>query len=149
MLKNVAAIGAALILAAAAFSTSAEARRGSHFSGARVGSFSGAHIGAAPFRGARIATAPFSGHGIYRGGGGPGRYGYGYRYRGYRYGYRYPGYGYGWPLWGWGLAAGASAWPYYYGDYDSAVAYCMRRFRSYDPASRTYLGYDGYRHSCP
>ena len=30
-----------------------------------------------------------------------------------------------------------------------AVAYCMRRFRSYDPASGTYLGYDGYRHPCP
>ena len=32
---------------------------------------------------------------------------------------------------------------------DSAVAYCMRRFRSYDPASGTYLGYDGLRHPCP
>jgi hypothetical protein len=30
-----------------------------------------------------------------------------------------------------------------------AAAYCMRRFRSYDPISRTYLGYDGYRHHCP
>lgn len=30
-----------------------------------------------------------------------------------------------------------------------AVAYCMRRFRSYDPRSGTYLGYDGYRHPCP
>jgi BA14K-like protein len=29
------------------------------------------------------------------------------------------------------------------------VAYCMARFRSYDPASGTYLGYDGYRHPCP
>lgn len=33
--------------------------------------------------------------------------------------------------------------------YDDAVAYCMRRFKSYDPASGTYLGYDGYRHPCP
>ena len=32
---------------------------------------------------------------------------------------------------------------------DQAVAYCMDRFNSYDPASGTYLGYDGYRHSCP
>ena len=32
---------------------------------------------------------------------------------------------------------------------NDAVAYCMQRFRSYDPASGTYLGYDGYRHSCP
>jgi hypothetical protein len=30
-----------------------------------------------------------------------------------------------------------------------AVAYCMSRFRSYDPRSGTYLGYDGLRHSCP
>jgi BA14K-like protein len=29
------------------------------------------------------------------------------------------------------------------------VAYCMQRFRSYDPSSGTYLGYDGYRHPCP
>lgn len=27
--------------------------------------------------------------------------------------------------------------------------YCAQRFRSYDPASGTYLGYDGERHSCP
>jgi len=30
-----------------------------------------------------------------------------------------------------------------------AVAYCTQRFRSYDPASGTYLGYDGQRHPCP
>jgi hypothetical protein len=30
-----------------------------------------------------------------------------------------------------------------------AVAYCMQRFRSYDPGSGTYLGNDGYRHPCP
>lgn len=28
-------------------------------------------------------------------------------------------------------------------------AYCSQRFRSYDPASGTYLGYDGLRHPCP
>ena len=51
--------------------------------------------------------------------------------------------------------------PYYYGtgpyyDYGYAYApgyggadYCVRRFRSYDPRSGTYLGYDGYRHPCP
>ena len=51
--------------------------------------------------------------------------------------------------------------PYYYEPYppypayrrypawDGAVAYCMRRFRSYDPYTMTYLGYDGYRHPCP
>jgi BA14K-like protein len=30
-----------------------------------------------------------------------------------------------------------------------AVAYCMQRFRSYNPRSGTYLGTDGRRHSCP
>lgn len=53
--------------------------------------------------------------------------------------------------------------PYYYGDsyYDEptvavvpdsggdSVAYCAQRYRSYDPASGTYLGYDGLRHPCP
>jgi hypothetical protein len=38
--------------------------------------------------------------------------------------------------------------PGYYGG-PSAVAYCEQRYRSYDPASGTYLGYDGYRHPCP
>jgi hypothetical protein len=32
---------------------------------------------------------------------------------------------------------------------DDATAYCMQRFRSYDPRSGTYLGYDGHRHPCP
>jgi hypothetical protein len=30
-----------------------------------------------------------------------------------------------------------------------AIAYCMQQFRSYDPRSGTYLGYDGFRHPCP
>jgi hypothetical protein len=29
------------------------------------------------------------------------------------------------------------------------AAYCAQRYRSYDPASGTYLGYDGLRHPCP
>jgi hypothetical protein len=32
---------------------------------------------------------------------------------------------------------------------DDDEAYCEQRFRSYDPASGTYLGYDGQRHPCP
>ncbi|WP_027530881.1 BA14K family protein [Bradyrhizobium sp. WSM3983] len=79
-----------------------------------------------------------------------------------------------WP----GFAAGAAigglgSYAYYGGDYyndpyyddsyydDSATvavvpdsggdssAYCAQRYRSYDPASGTYLGYDGLRHPCP
>ena len=32
---------------------------------------------------------------------------------------------------------------------DPAIDYCMQRFRSYDPVSMTYMGYDGRRHPCP
>lgn len=61
-----------------------------------------------------------------------------------------------------GFAAGAllggvlaSQRPYYYGggpyayEGGDAVQYCLSRFKSYDPRSGTYLGYDGYRHPCP
>lgn len=80
-----------------------------------------------------------------------------HRYRHYGYGY---GYGYGYPDYGdgyyddsaaagiVGLAAGALV--------GSALShrsygggYCASRFRSYDPRSGTYLGYDGRRHPCP
>lgn len=71
---------------------------------------------------------------------------------------------------GWGVGAGFAAGallggalasrpyygPGYYGGYAAApgpgpdaVAYCSQRFKSYDPASGTYLGYDGRRHACP
>ncbi len=83
------------------------------------------------------------------------------------------------PNWGWGgnpyyAGAGYAGAPYYrgggwgarsayYGAYGNnygayaaadggeidAVAYCMQRFRSYDPNSGSYLGYDGLRHACP
>src|SRR6516162_2415327 len=56
----------------------------------------------------------------------PAAYPRGYAYNpGYSYGYSPDAYGYG-------------------GDVD----YCMRRFRSYDPRSGTYLGFDGLRHPC-
>ena len=51
-------------------------------------------------------------------------------------------------------AAAASSAPYY-GDAGpapaggDAVAYCQSRFKSYNPATGTYLGYDGLRHPCP
>ncbi|WP_136625941.1 BA14K family protein, partial [Bradyrhizobium macuxiense] len=32
---------------------------------------------------------------------------------------------------------------------DADASYCAQRYRSYDPASGTYLGYDGRRHPCP
>jgi hypothetical protein len=99
-----------------------------------------------------------------------------YGRRGGGYGWR--GGGWGWGGVGAGLAAGAIiggvlAAPYYYGGGpyyaygggpyyapapgyyaqpyggDDAVAYCMQRYRSYDPRSGTFLGNDGYRHPCP
>ena len=70
-----------------------------------------------------------------------------WRYRGY--GYR----NYGWgPAIG-GLAAGAIIGGAIASGQAQArsdeVAYCSQRFKSYDPASGTYLGYDGLRHPCP
>lgn len=55
------------------------------------------------------------------------------------YGY---GYGYG-PVYG---PVYVGPVPYVGGD---AVSYCAQRYRSYDPYSGTYLGYDGFRHPCP
>lgn len=91
-----------------------------------------------------------------------GGYGRGYGYRG---GYRRGGgFGPGAAIAGGiiGLAAGAAiagaatAPPVYapapaYGGPDGGgeVEYCASRFQSYDPASGTYLGYDGLRHPCP
>ena len=34
-------------------------------------------------------------------------------------------------------------------DEGDSTAYCQQTYRSYDPASGTYLGYDGLRHPCP
>jgi hypothetical protein len=43
-----------------------------------------------------------------------------------------------------GAIAQSQAAPAYGGN-----AYCAQRFKSYDPGSGTYLGYDGLRHPCP
>jgi BA14K-like protein len=43
----------------------------------------------------------------------------------------------------------AQSAPVYVAPNQNSVAYCSQRFRSYDPASGTYLGYDGLRHPCP
>jgi hypothetical protein len=69
-------------------------------------------------------------------------YGYNYDYAPGYDGYAYSDYGYS----DYGYAAP--------GGYVAAApgqdaAYCAQRFRSYDPASGTYLGYDGFRHPCP
>ncbi|MBR0914104.1 BA14K family protein [Bradyrhizobium japonicum] len=109
---------------------------GGHFGGGR-----GFHGGAGHFR----AAGGFHGGQFHHAG---------FRHR-YRHAWAYDG---GLGLGG-AFALGAySGWPYYggyddgyYGDYDSAdgSSYCERKYRSYDPASGTYLGYDGKRHPCP
>jgi hypothetical protein len=60
-----------------------------------------------------------------------------YGYYGYAPGYAYGrGYGYA-PDYDQGYTGG------------NEVAYCQQRFRSYDPGSGTYMGFDGIRHPCP
>jgi hypothetical protein len=75
------------------------------------------------------------------------------------------GWGLGAGLLGGAIVGGALAAPYYYGEPyyyppaaygpgyypapSSDAPYCASRYRSYDPATGTYLGYDGLRHPCP
>ncbi len=102
----------------------------------------------------------YAGHGGVPVTGYAGRYAGGYG--GYYYGRHRHWRGGFWPGFAIGLGSyaywGPDYYPYYYDDeyyYDSgvapgdAVAYCMRRFRSYNPASGTYLGFDGLQHPCP
>jgi len=103
--------------------------------------------------GAHVETVQFRRH--HRGGWhGPRRHWGGHGH--YRRGWRGPGVAAGVA----GLAAGAiiggaiasqaqpvyEPYPVYGGD---AAAYCANRFKSWDPVSGTYLGYDGLRHPCP
>jgi hypothetical protein len=71
---------------------------------------------------------------------------HGWRRHGWRRGYYGPGAVVG------GLAAGAIIGGAIASSQARAAnndAYCFSRFKSYDPASGTYLGYDGIRHPCP
>ena len=83
------------------------------------------------------------------------------------------GWGFGAGFLGGAIVGGALAAPYYYGGpyyyygapyyppaaygpgyypapgYEGSAGYCASRYRSYDPATGTFLGYDGVRHPCP
>jgi len=79
------------------------------------------------------------------------------------------GWGFGAGFLGGAIVGGALAAPYYYGPYGAPyyppaaygpgyypapgygdrAGYCASRYRSYDPATGTFLGYDGVRHPCP
>jgi hypothetical protein len=103
-------------------------RRGGYWRGGRwIGP--GIGFGTGLIVGGALAGAPWG----YDYGYGPGYYGYGSAYPGYdSYGYNDSD-----DYWAPGSGQGDD------------VAYCQQRFRSYDPASGTYLGYDGQLHPCP
>ena len=72
----------------------------------------------------------------------------GWRHHGWRHRHHHHGWG---PAIG-GLAAGAiigGAIANSRAEAAETDAYCSQRFKSYDPSSGTYLGYDGHRHPCP
>jgi hypothetical protein len=116
---------AALAVAAILASTPASAARwGGHWGGGHWGHWGG--WGSGGF-GLGLAAGSLLG-GAFGHSSSP-YYGYGYPAYGYSY-YGYPNYSYG------------------YGE-PRDQAYCISHFRSYDPATETYLGYDGARHFCP
>jgi hypothetical protein len=136
---------------------------GFHGGGMGRSGFRGAAIGGG-FRGAQASVGGFNGGNNFAGRGGGRFAGGGYRHRHGR-GLGFVG----------GLAVGSAlgyGYGGYYGDdyyadnsysdgnYDSGPSYvvsggqngdsgyCAQRYKSYDPASGTYLGYDGLRHPC-
>jgi hypothetical protein len=138
--------------------------------GPAAGFAAGAIIGGA------VAASPWYGYdyygyspSYYSYGYSPSYYGYGYSPSYYSYGYSpsYYGYGYSPSYYSYGYDPGYYGYGYdpgNYGYYDYGyvapgghvaaapgrdAAYCVQRFRSYDSASGTYLGYDGLRHPCP
>lgn len=145
MLKILSAVCVVLVMAATFSSIPAQAQMNASTGAAR--------IGGAPAGGARFEAAPRYYGGTYRRVVWPGRYP---QYGDWRQSYS--------PYWGWDVGASllATAPTYYYygvgfGDtfgyeaplYDYAIAYCIQRFRSYDPITGTYLARDGYRYPCP
>ena len=104
------------------------------------------------FRGGGGRKRVFRGGGgrkrVFRGGGGRrfvyrgNRHGPRFRTRRGRNRHYYNGFWYTVPFWlGTGYYAGQ-----YYGD--SHIQWCLRRYRSYNPRTDTYRGYDGYDHRC-
>jgi hypothetical protein len=140
------------------------------------GGFGGAHFAGVPGGGARFAAAPaahfgavgpaWSGARVAAGNWHGGNWHGGH----FHHGRFFPGFAAGVVA---GAALGSYAYyddPYYYygdngyytdnGYYDDGTAvvvpggggdasYCAQRYRSWDPASGTYLGNDGLRHPCP
>ena len=86
---------------------------------------------------AGLAAGSALGYGYYGGYYDPYYYGDDYAYNDYYDGGYYDG-GYG----------GDAAYPGYVASSGLDPAYCAQRYRSYDPATGTYLGFDGLRHPC-
>jgi len=73
------------------------------------------------------------------------RYGHRYRYRRHGYGYYYGGWWYARPYW----RAPVVPVPVPAPGYGSRhVRWCLNHYRSYNPRTDRYLGYDGYYHRC-
>ena len=73
---------------------------------------------------------------------------YGPRYRAYRpgYGYYYGGYWYRRPWWTFTVPVPVPAPAPAYGN--AHVQWCLNHYRSYNPRTDMFLGYDGYYHRC-
>jgi hypothetical protein len=140
MLTTLAAVPVALALAGPASAA--------HFSGGGMGGHMGGHMGGMGHMGGHggmhFAGGPhMGGHAHFAGG-------YGH-FHGDHHRHFGPHFAVGLPFYGYGP-------DYYYDDdyydYDVAdtgngVARCEARYHSFDPASGTFLGYDGARHPCP
>jgi hypothetical protein len=132
--------------------------------GMHVGGVGGAQASIGDGRVGSVSGGNFTGHGSGQFAQG-GHHGDHERHRGYGRGVGFAGgFAAGSAL---GYGYGGSYDPYYYNDgyayndpgydgYSDSVipssadpSYCAQRYRSYDPASGTYLGRDGLRHPCP
>lgn len=139
--------------------------------GFRGGNFAGRAAIAGAGAGAFAARPAFAGRPVAQLGGGRPVAQLGSGWQGNRHwrGRHWRGPGYGFAA---GLALGGLGSSYYYGSPsyyddsyayvddgqyvaavpaagDDAAAYCAQRYKSYDPASGTYLNYDGNRYPCP
>ena len=70
-----------------------------------------------------------------------------FRHRHRQYSHYRSGWWYAWPWWAFSVPVYAYTQDYY-GDDDLHVAYCLRKYRSYDPRSDTYVAYSGRVRRC-
>jgi hypothetical protein len=132
--------------------------RGRGYVGAGIGLAAGAIIGGAILNATQSRGSYGYGYGYDRG---YNAYGYDNGYNAYGYNQGHNAYGYeqsyggGYepeyvevPRYGYGQSYGGRGYRQSTIAAGNDPAYCQQRYRSYDPASGTYLGYDGLRHPC-